>query len=229
MPAPTKPNPSLRRCATLGLASPVEPWAEALSPLRRHNGETIAAAATLAILLESRDPATDEHSRRVAELAEGIALSIGLSYELAQAVHLAGALHDLGKIALPDSILRSTGELSAREWAIVHRHPTIGADLLSHIGELAMLAPVVASHHERYDGAGYPQGLRGEEIPLEARIIAVADAYDAMTSDRPYRQALSIEDAREELREGSGTQFDPDVVEAFERYLDALIEAVAVG
>src|SRR4029077_14623325 len=124
-------------------------------------------------------------SSRVAELAEEPALALGCSQERARDVYLAGKLHDIGKAAIPDAILRKRSKLSEEEWVTMRRHPEIGANVVSHVSRLARVAPIIRSHHERYDGDGYPQGLRAAEIPLEARIVAVVDAFDAMISDRP--------------------------------------------
>jgi HD-GYP domain-containing protein (c-di-GMP phosphodiesterase class II) len=180
-----------------------------------------AAAEALAILVDSRDAGTGEHSSRVAELARAIALDLGCSTRRADDIHLAGRLHDIGKVAVPDSVLSKRTGLSEAEWELVRRHPSIGADLVSHVPGLARLAPVIRAHHERYDGAGYPDGLWGEAIPLGARIIAVADAFDAMISHRPYRLRVTAEDARRRLREGAGSQFDPEAVAALDRHLDS--------
>lgn len=212
---------------------PVETLArEQLGGFEPNEFATVAAVEALAILVDSRDAGTNEHSCRVAELAEALALSLGCSRERARDIYLAGKLHDIGKVAVPDSILRKRGKLTESEWETMRRHPSIGANVVSHVGSLARLAPIIRSHHERYDGAGYPQGLRGNEIPLEARIVAVVDAFDAMISDRPYRLRMSVEGARQKLRECAGTQFDPEVVEALDRHLDGeapprLSEAVA--
>ena len=181
---------------------------------------TIAAVEALAVLVDSRDTGTNEHSCRVAELAEALALALGCSQERARDIYLAGKLHDIGKVAVPDSILRKRGKLTEAEWETMRRHPSIGANVVSHVGSLARLAPIIRSHHERFDGAGYPEGLRGHEIPLEARIVAVVDAYDAMISDRPYRLRMSASGARQKLRECAGTQFDPEVVAALDHHLD---------
>ena len=181
---------------------------------------TVAAVEALAMLVNSRDAGTAEHCGRVAELSEEMALALGCSPERARDVHLAGKLHDIGKIAVPDSILLKCTPLTEGEWEVIRRHPSIGANVVSQIASLARLAPIIRGHHERYDGAGYPQGLRGEEIPLEARIVAVADAFDAMISDRTYRKRMSVESARERLRECAGTQFDPEVVAVLDRRLD---------
>jgi HD-GYP domain-containing protein (c-di-GMP phosphodiesterase class II) len=135
-------------------------------------------------------------------------------------VRVAGVLHDIGKLGISDAVLLKPGRLEAHEWTEIKRHPELGARILEH-ANLRDVASWVLSHHERIDGGGYPRALAGEEIPIEGRILAVADAYEAMTADRPYRSALSAEDARAELRRGAGTQFDPQVVAAFELVLDA--------
>ncbi len=128
-------------------------------------------------------------------------------------------LHDVGKIGIPDRILRKPGRLTQEEWAIVKGHPTLGEALIQTMPDLGGVHEVVVGHHEHFDGSGYPKGLKGSDIPLPARILAVADAYSAMVSDRPYRKALSRDEAVAELRNGAGTAFDPDVVSAFIRCL----------
>jgi len=169
------------------------------------------------VLVDSRDVSTSEHSARVGELARDLALELGWSQGNAEDMYLAGKLHDVGKVAMPDSILRKRGELTDVEWTIVRRHPLIGAELVSHIDTLAHLAPIIRGHHERYDGDGYPDGLCGEEIPFGARVLAVADAIDAMVSDRSYCSRMTVANARRRLRECAGTQFDPHVVVALDR------------
>src|SRR5581483_3040757 len=124
-------------------------------------------------------------------------------------------LHDIGKVGIPEHILCKVGPLSAEEWNVMRAHPAIGAQIVAPIRFLGNAALVIRHHHERFDGSGYPDGLRGSDIPLAARIFAVADAFDAMTSDRPYRRALSVERAIEEICDGGGSQFDPDVVRVF--------------
>ncbi len=124
-------------------------------------------------------------------------------------------LHDIGKIAIDEKILNKPGRLSIEEWNEIKRHPEIGYRILSSVNDMAELAEFVLAHHERWDGKGYPKGLKGEEIPLQARIIMVADSYDAMTSERTYRKPLTEEAGMEELRENAGTQFDPEIVRVF--------------
>jgi HD-GYP domain-containing protein (c-di-GMP phosphodiesterase class II) len=133
-------------------------------------------------------------------------------------------LHDIGKLAVPDAILRAPGRLSEEQWSLMRRHPEEGVRMLSHVPFLGRALDVVHHHHERWDGGGYPDGLRGDEIPLWARIFCVIDALDAMTAERPYRAARSYEVALEEIRRHSGTQFDPAVVEALERLDPAVVQ-----
>jgi HD-GYP domain-containing protein (c-di-GMP phosphodiesterase class II) len=156
------------------------------------------------------------HSCRLIAPAKATARGLGLSQEQIDCVGLAALLHDIGKLFIPLTILNKPGPLTWEEWAIIHLHPDMGSlVLLCAGGKWSALAPLVAAHHERWDGHGYPRGLAQEAIPLEARILAVADAYDAMTSPRAYHQPLTREEARTELRRCAGSQFDPTVVAAF--------------
>jgi diguanylate cyclase (GGDEF)-like protein len=177
------------------------------------------AAASLAQAVDARDTYTGSHSERVSELAARLATRLGLDAEQIELTRLAGSLHDLGKLAIPEEILRKAGELTDSERLVLQRHPQIGFRMLDSLG-VDSVAEIVLHHHERWDGAGYPGGLRGEDSPLGARIIFVVDAYDAMTSDRVYRARLSHEEALVELRRCSGTQFDPLIVEAFAEELE---------
>jgi diguanylate cyclase (GGDEF)-like protein len=174
----------------------------------------LAAMVGLAEAIDIRDRGSTAHSRTVGRYAELVARELGLSPEHVERIHTAGLLHDVGMIGVSDLILTKAGPLDAEEWREVRRHPEIGGRLLSHT-EFDDLRTWVQAHHERPDGKGYPNGLAGDEIPLEGKILAVADAYEAMTSDRPYRVALSEEEARTELEDGIGTQFDPQVVSVF--------------
>jgi len=155
------------------------------------------------------------HSKKVAAICEMIAKEMDLDPEGVHQIRLAGLLHDIGKIIMGDSLLIRRGPLSETDWQEIRKHPETGYRILSAANEFAEIAPGVHEHHERWDGAGYPKGLCGEEISLAARIISVADAYDAMTSLRGYKKVLSKEEAKKELRDCSGTQFDPEVVNTF--------------
>ena len=147
---------------------------------------------------------------RVARYAKEIAKRIGKSEKEQNTIYYAGLLHDIGKIGVPDEIINKTFRLEADEYALVKTHPELGHDLLKNLSRIEHIDVGTYGHHERYDGGGYPQGLTGEEIPELARIIGVADAYDAMTSNRSYRNAMSQEKVREEIQKGIGSQFDPD-------------------
>jgi diguanylate cyclase (GGDEF)-like protein len=181
--------------------------------------EQLAAAMLLAETLDLRDVATARHSETVGRYCEQIARELGFAAPRIERVRAAGILHDIGKLGIADAILHKPGGLDAHEWVEIERHPELGSRILEH-ANLRDISGWVLHHHERVDGGGYPRALAGADIPLEARILAVADAYEAMTADRPYRKALSVEVAREELRRGAGSQFDRSVVAAFERVLD---------
>jgi len=166
-------------------------------------------------VLEERNPELHAHSGAVAEMARAVGERMGIAGGQLDDLERAAELHDLGKIAIPDTILNKPGPLDAEEWSFMHRHTLIGESVLSAAPALHGVAEVVRSSHERYDGLGYPDGLRGEEIPLGSRIVFVCDAYDAMTSKRPYGTAASPEEALAELTRCAGSQFDPAVVKAF--------------
>jgi hypothetical protein len=187
--------------------------------MRREHFETVRA---LASAIDASDPHTRGHSERVTKYSIAIAREMGLSELRVQTIEYAGLLHDMGKIGIQHDILLKPGALSEEEWKLMREHPATGARIVSDLHFLKGAKGVVRFHHERYDGTGYPDGLCGEEIPLEARIVKVADAFDAMRSNRPYRRALSLPDALEELRRGRGTEFDPRVV-------DALLALVSEG
>jgi len=171
----------------------------------------------LAIAAEYRDDQTGEHTRRVGQLSERIARALGKNDSYSEAIAAAALLHDVGKIGIPDRILLKPGPLDPDEWEIMKTHPTIGASILSDCDEpvMQMACEIALTHHERWDGRGYPTGLRGLEIPLAGRIVSVADSYDAMTSERPYKAAKSHEWAMAELEAMAGKQFDPALVQAF--------------
>ena len=168
-----------------------------------------AAVNTLSIALAARDGYTGDHSDAVVALARGVGRALGLDDSELADVERAALLHDIGKIRVPDAILNKPGPLDDAEWALMRQHPAFGADLIADVPGLAQLAPVLRAEHERWDGRGYPDGLAGEAIALPARIVLVCDAYDAMTSDRPYRRSLGRERALREIEAGAGTQFCP--------------------
>lgn len=164
--------------------------------------------------LDARDPYTGDHSRRVSDMACALCGVLGINGELAQEIHIAGHLHDIGKIGIPDSVLLKEGRLSDEEWVLMKRHPQIGADILSKSPHFARISATILHHHERFDGKGYPFGAKGEEIPLGARIIAVCDSIDAMASKRSYRNAMPLDAVREEIARCSGTMYDPAIANA---------------
>jgi diguanylate cyclase (GGDEF)-like protein/putative nucleotidyltransferase with HDIG domain len=186
----------------------------------------LATLLSLAEALDLRDAGTSDHCQTVGRHAELTARELGLPPALVGRVRLAGVLHDIGKIGLSDAILGKPGPLDEEEWAEMRRHPEIGARILA-AGEFDDIRAWVVAHHERPDGRGYPHGLPDEEIPLEAKILAVADAYEAMTSDRVYRAAIGRDAARAELRRGAGGQFDARVVQAFLAVVDRASDALA--
>jgi len=170
---------------------------------------------TLARAVDSKDAYTHEHSERASNIARRLALELGLPTPMVRYVEYAALLHDIGKIGIDEAILLKPGKLTAEEYEIMKKHPMIGHQILSPVKFLGPVAQMVLHHQEWYNGQGYPEGLKGEDIPLGARIVAIIDAWDAMTSDRPYRKALPREVAVGELKRGAGTQFDPKIVEIF--------------
>lgn len=185
--------------------------AETYRELRELNIQTIAA---LVNTMEARDPYTRGHSERVARYAAAIAQKMGLPSAQVEACQVGGLLHDIGKIGIRDAILYKPGQLTDDEHESMAEHPAIGARIVGGVARLAHIVPIIYAHQERYDGSGYPQGLKGDEIPLEARIVAVADAFEAMTAERPYKPAIPAEDALRTLQVGAGTRWDPRVVDA---------------
>jgi HD-GYP domain-containing protein (c-di-GMP phosphodiesterase class II) len=171
--------------------------------------------AVLVRALQERSPDLSRHLDDVAGLAVDVGTEFGLAGEPLDELRQAAELHDVGKVAIPDAILDKPGPLDDAEWAFLRRHTLIGERILGAAPALIAAGKLVRSSHERVDGSGYPDGLAGEDIPLGARIIAVCDAFDAMTSDRPYREAATVTDALAELRQCAGTQFDPRVVDTF--------------
>lgn len=171
----------------------------------------------LANALEAKDPYTRGHSERVARLAQQLGRRLGCSSDQRRLIAQAGLLHDLGKIGIPESVLRKAGPLTAEEWVLMREHPVVGSRIVSPLEFFAEGALIIRHHHERQDGSGYPAGLSGEAIPLGARIVAVADVYDALTSDRPYRKSLGRAEALSRIEEAAERLLDPRVVSTFLR------------
>jgi HD-GYP domain-containing protein (c-di-GMP phosphodiesterase class II) len=184
----------------------------------------VGVVVSLSTALEAKDPYTEGHSTRVAEYAVAIGRKIGLGAEALEEIENAGLIHDIGKIGVPESVICKKGKLDPDEWEQMRKHPKYGENIASPVPFLASVVPGVKSHHERFDGKGYPDGLAREKIPLMARILAVADTFDAITSKRPYRGPRSPEEALEEIRAHSGTQFDPRIVRALEEAFEEIVE-----
>ncbi|MBR6018876.1 MAG: HD domain-containing protein [Lachnospiraceae bacterium] len=178
-------------------------------------------ATVLANAIDAKDEYTRGHSRRVAEYSEKIAREMGKSEEECRKIYYTALLHDVGKIGIRDSIITKNGRLTEEEYATMRQHPVIGNQILSSVSDYPYLSVGAHYHHERFDGNGYPDHLKGEEIPEIARIISVADAYDAMTSHRSYRSAISQQNVREEIVRNSGTQFDPEIAKVMQRLIDS--------
>jgi len=193
------------------------PYSKPNVPIDRTN---LRLLSDLSKEVDARVGSCSQHSGRVAKWVRPVARNLGLERKEIQSAHWAALLHDVGKIGLPDGILTKKGSLNDQEWCWMKLHPVVGANLVNRMTPLDMTAFLIYTHHERYDGKGYPNGLLGEEIPLGARIISVADAYEAMTSDRVYRSSRSHLEAIGELFSQSGRQFDPKVVRVFVVYLD---------
>ena len=189
-------------------------------------------AESLGNAVDAKDPLTFNHSQEVALISQALAQSMGISEVAAGLIHLAGHLHDIGKIGIPDVILKKEGRLSREEWSWVKTHPEIGARIVRPVTAFTVkggLGDIILHHHEAFDGSGYPCGLRGEDIPLGARIIAVADTLSALMQDRPYRQGIDLEGATAEIRRCAGSQFDPAVVDVLAATVDRLPGLLALG
>lgn len=169
----------------------------------------------LAAAVEAKDAYTEGHLRRLRAYSERLALAFGLDPKEVRAVRYGGILHDIGKIGVDEAIIRKPGPLTPEETTQMRRHPEIGAQIISQMRFARDVAPIISAHHEYWDGSGYPRGLKGEDIPIGARIITIVDAYDAMTTDRPYRAALGLDEAVRRLRAGRGTQFEPEMLDVF--------------
>ena len=218
------PHPSLKDRDTLFMRVLARMVAEhlereELERRRRRLAVESAGLRALLVALDARDGYSGDHSRCVVELAVEVAQEMGFAEEEVAAVEQGALLHDVGKLAVPDSILKKPGPLDASEREAMRRHAEVGASIVGSLEGLAHLDPVVRAVHERWDGGGYPDGLEGEQIPLPSRIVHACDAWHAMSSDRPYREALSAEEAIEEIGRNVGRQFDPHVVPALARVL----------
>jgi putative nucleotidyltransferase with HDIG domain len=189
----------------------------------------MATVRALSNAVEARDAYTGKHAERVTRFAIEVARELGLPAPDSPEVEFGFLLHDVGKLAIPDSILFKPGPLTTEERALMSRHTIVGAEIMRDIEFLAEASQVVRSHHERWDGDGYPDGLAGEQIPLNARVFAVADVFDALTTNRPYRVALSFEQARAMIEAQSGRHFDPQVVAAFRRIDDDILQQIAAA
>lgn len=181
--------------------------------LRRSYRATVRA---LSNAVEARDAYTGKHAERVTAYGMELARAVGLPVEDSPQVEFGFLLHDIGKVAVPDAILFKTSKLTEEEYALIARHPIVGSEILRDVDFIGEGKLVVRHHHERWDGTGYPDGLAGDDIPLVARVFAVADTLDALTTDRPYRPAADWQTARKEIHSAAGSQFDPAVVVAFE-------------
>jgi HD-GYP domain-containing protein (c-di-GMP phosphodiesterase class II) len=175
----------------------------------------LSTVEALANALEANDEYTSSHARWITDTALQVGRELGLEPKALKPLELGALFHDIGKIGIPEAILSKPGPLTEEEWNVVRLHPELGARILAPIERLEQVCDIVRRCHEHWDGSGYPHGLVGEEIPIESRVILVCDAYHAMTTDRPYRRQLPVEEARRRLREAAGTQFDPRVVEVF--------------
>jgi len=182
----------------------------------------LSAITALAYALEAKDKYTSGHSLRVADFSVAIAKEMGLLQESIEKIKLAGLVHDIGKIGVRESVLNKPGRLTDEELKHIQKHPEIGERILTPIANHEEILQLIRNHHERYDGTGYPDALKDTEIPLFARILAVSDAYEAMTSERPYRKAMSDKAAYSEIERCAGTQFDPEVINAFFKIIDSL-------
>ena len=203
--------------ANVAEAFPLAPGPRFEDPQRTTNGVIEGVLA----MLKARDEATCAHSQATGAWCRRLSEAMGLSAATTDVIVKAGVLHDIGKIATPDKILFKPGPLDESEWLQMQKHADYGAEILAELPALASYAPIVRAHHERWDGKGYPFGLKGEEIPFEARVVAVADAFHAMITNRPYRPAIAQREAMDILREGRGTQWDAEVVDAMIAMLDA--------
>jgi putative nucleotidyltransferase with HDIG domain len=209
-----------RTCLSSEAGKPEVPSEGLKTQVRRGTSSIVYA---LAATVDAKDRYTYGHSKKVSEYAVALAQALALSKDRIDTIRAAALLHDIGKIGIPDAILNKEGTLTAEEWEPVKAHPKLGTEILRHVIDLVNCLPAILHHHERYDGTGYPSGLKGSDIPLEARILAVADAYDAITSLRPYHGQLSPRQALAELKRNAGTQFDPELVDIFCKIMEPAV------
>ncbi|MFC2024112.1 diguanylate cyclase [Chloroflexota bacterium] len=203
-------------CLSSDVSKPATPLVSAELEVRSRAMSIIYA---LAATVDAKDHYTYGHSKKVSEYAVAVGEAIGLSQNRVDIIRAAGLLHDIGKVGIPDSTLNKKGTLDDDEWKLIKTHPKLGVEILRHVIDLVKTLPVILHHHEHYDGSGYPSGLKGGNIPLEARILAISDSFDAITSPRPYREQLSSQQALEELKRCSGSQFDPELIEVFSKVI----------
>jgi putative nucleotidyltransferase with HDIG domain len=194
---------------------------EALEDLNELHG---AGIETLAMALDLQDQGTSGHSRRVADMTRSIAQNLGIANDELDQIEYGALLHDIGKLRIPDSILWKPADLDAGEWLIMRRHPRYGYEFVKDIEFLEGAADIILSHHEKFDGSGYPRGLTGSEISLGARIFSLVDAVDAMVHDRPYHRGTPFQNACEEIIRHIGTHFDPDLVEPALTHMETYLE-----
>jgi HD-GYP domain-containing protein (c-di-GMP phosphodiesterase class II) len=202
----------LKTMGAMVIAAEDDMYARKLFETASHRSETIK---TILQTLHEKNPREEAHSKRVSSICVAMGEALGMSSDELKLLHTISHLHDIGKIAIDERILNKAGKLDALEWETIKKHPEIGYRILAASNEYADVAIDILSHHERFDGKGYPRGLQGENIPLRARIISIADAFDAMISMRTYKNQLTHDQALEELKRGKGTQFDPVLVDCF--------------
>jgi HD-GYP domain-containing protein (c-di-GMP phosphodiesterase class II) len=189
--------------------------AELERALDRLRGSYLDMIKTLAFVVEAKDPSTRAHLQRTHDYAVALAEAVDPELAADEQLRYGFLLHDVGKVGIPEAVLNKPGPLDAQEWEVMRAHPLLGVQMVAGIKSLGSAVEVIRCHHERWDGKGYPSGLAGDAIPAGARVFSVADAFDAMTSDRPYRKAIPFDRACQEIADGAGSQFDPAVVDAF--------------
>jgi len=183
-----------------------------------------SAIETILNTLYEKDKSSEVHSRTVSQISERISVAYGMNSQEVSVVKTAGLLHDIGKIIIPISIITKKGKLTSEEYNLIKGHPEIGFRILNSTHDMRSVSNIVLSHHERWDGNGYPRGIKADDIPLQSRIIFIADSFDAMTSERTYRKIFTNEEALDEICKNSGTQFDPKLVEIFKAHFDEIID-----